>query len=170
MQLTAQRDQAITAATEPINRKYKEGLELLLRRATQASDLDAALRIRQTLGGVATAPGVPTPLTPPSPPATSGISTPSKVGLTKHGLENELARSSTWVTKTNSWLQTMIIEKGKVIHNPNKDGVGRTASFHAVDGVTIVYQWDGKPCTITFSPDLKICTRNQTEQTEYRRK
>ncbi len=43
--LTAQRDQALAAADEPINRKYKEDLEALMRNAMQANDVDAATKI-----------------------------------------------------------------------------------------------------------------------------
>lgn len=44
--LTADRDTALAAAAEPINRLYQTALEGLLHRATQESDLDTALRIK----------------------------------------------------------------------------------------------------------------------------
>jgi len=53
----------------------------------------------------------------------------------------------------------MSIEDGKVIHNPNDKGQGRTAKFQALDGATISFQWDGKPMTMTFSSDLSTCMR-----------
>ena len=152
-QLGAQREREIGVAMEPINRRYKESLELLLRRATQANDLDAALKIRETIATVGST--VPVASSPPT--ATSSGST-SKVELTKRGLESRLDKT-TWATDSNNWLRKMVIEDGKVIHNPNDKGQGRSAKFHAVDGATIVYQWDGKPCTITFSPDLSNCMR-----------
>lgn len=37
-------------AAVPINLRYKEELEKLLRRATQANDLDAAIKIREAIG------------------------------------------------------------------------------------------------------------------------
>ncbi len=43
------REQSLEAAAAPINRRYKESLEQLLRRATQNADLDTALKIRQAL-------------------------------------------------------------------------------------------------------------------------
>jgi hypothetical protein len=52
-QLQQQRDKAIADATDPINRRYQVALEQLLRKATQANDLDAALKIRQFLQGQA---------------------------------------------------------------------------------------------------------------------
>ncbi len=48
-QLRNQREKAIAAANEPINRRYRELLEQLLKRATQANDLDAAIKIRDAL-------------------------------------------------------------------------------------------------------------------------
>jgi hypothetical protein len=154
-QLTAQRDKEISAANEPINRRYKQAMEGLLRRATQANDLDAALKIRQASGD------------PASPAATSSTpaSAPTKVALTKRGLENHL-EGTTWVTDTNDWLQKFTFQKGSVISNPSKEGKGRTAVFHAVDGATIVYPWDGGQSTISFSPDLQTCTRGPIQ---YRR-
>jgi hypothetical protein len=51
--LTAQRDKAIEAAAAPIEKKYQEALEVMLKKAMQASDLDGALKIREALGQVA---------------------------------------------------------------------------------------------------------------------
>jgi hypothetical protein len=47
--LKAQHKRAIAEAVEPINRRYQASLEQLLRRATQAGDLDLALSIRNEL-------------------------------------------------------------------------------------------------------------------------
>ena len=52
IQIAGQRDQALAAVAEPVNRRYKENLEALLRRATQANDLDAALKIRQAIANL----------------------------------------------------------------------------------------------------------------------
>lgn len=57
-QLQDQHDKAVAAATEPLHRRYKEGLDKLLRYATQANDLDAAVKIKAEmvkLGFAATA-------------------------------------------------------------------------------------------------------------------
>ena len=48
-QLTLDRDKALAATAEPINRLYQTALEALQRRATLANDLDTALRIKQAL-------------------------------------------------------------------------------------------------------------------------
>jgi hypothetical protein len=50
-QLIEQRDKAITAATAPIIDRFKANAEQLLRRATQAGDLDAANKIKASIGG-----------------------------------------------------------------------------------------------------------------------
>jgi hypothetical protein len=48
-QLQQQRDKALQSATEPIQRSYRQGLEALARRATQAGDLEAAELLRKEL-------------------------------------------------------------------------------------------------------------------------
>jgi hypothetical protein len=53
-QLTLERDRALAAASEPINRRYQAALEQLLRRATQANDLDTAVRIKAALARLST--------------------------------------------------------------------------------------------------------------------
>jgi hypothetical protein len=48
-QLQDQHTKAVAAAIEPLKRRYQTSLEQLLKRATQANDLDTALRIREQL-------------------------------------------------------------------------------------------------------------------------
>jgi hypothetical protein len=55
-QLNTERDKALTAAAEPINRRYQTALEALLRRATLANDLETAIRIKQALEKVSAKP------------------------------------------------------------------------------------------------------------------
>jgi hypothetical protein len=148
-----QRERESSAALEPINRRYKESLESLLRRATQAGDLDAAIKIREAIAAVDS---TARPAVASSAPPANDSS--SKVELTKRGLEKRLEKT-TWVTPSNNWCKKLLIEDGKVIHNPNDKGQGRSARFQALDGSTIAFQWDGKPMTITFSPDLSTCMR-----------
>ena len=50
--LTQERDRAVAAATEPIQRIYKTALETMLQRATEAKDLEGALQIREALEAV----------------------------------------------------------------------------------------------------------------------
>ena len=49
MQAQEQRDKALAAAAEPINRRYQASLEALVRRATQAGDLTTSIKIREEL-------------------------------------------------------------------------------------------------------------------------
>jgi hypothetical protein len=46
---TVERERALAAAAEPINRRYQTTLEALLKRATATNDLDTAVRIKQVL-------------------------------------------------------------------------------------------------------------------------
>ncbi len=70
-QVREQRDKAIAAAVDPINRRYQASLEQLLRRATQASDLETALKIKKEMGTAAAA------AKPESPAA--GAKTPEEI-------------------------------------------------------------------------------------------
>ena len=58
--LQDQHTKAVAAATEPLKRRYQGSLEQLLKRATQANDLDTALRIRQQLTALGAAEVSPT--------------------------------------------------------------------------------------------------------------
>jgi len=51
-QLTAQYDKAVIEATYPITQRYKDALEQLLKKATQANDLDAAVKIRTIIASL----------------------------------------------------------------------------------------------------------------------
>ncbi len=53
-QLKEQRDKAILTATDPINRRYKVALEQLIGRATQAKDLESAVKAKAELTDLAT--------------------------------------------------------------------------------------------------------------------
>lgn len=54
-QLQDQHTKAVAAATEPLKRRYQTSLEQLLKRATQANELDTALRIREQLAALGAA-------------------------------------------------------------------------------------------------------------------
>lgn len=55
-QLREERDKAIAAATDPINRRYQASLEQLLHRATQTNDLDTTNKIKAEMTGGAADP------------------------------------------------------------------------------------------------------------------
>jgi hypothetical protein len=143
--LALQRDKAISVAISPINKRFNAETEALLKRATQANDLDAALKIRHAMAGN----------------PTIAAAAPGLVELTKRGLEKKLV-GMTFATETNDWLQRVTFAKDcVVIHNPDEKGKGRAATFKAVDGQTITYPWDGITMTIGFAPDLGSCVRGQ---------
>ena len=52
--LTQERDKALASAAEPINRRYQSALDALLKKATQANDLETALKIKQATDRLAT--------------------------------------------------------------------------------------------------------------------
>ena len=54
-ELRDQHSKAVAAALDPINRHYKESLEQLLRRATQAGELDAAVKIKEEISQITAA-------------------------------------------------------------------------------------------------------------------
>lgn len=79
------------------------------------------------------------------------------VEQTKHGLEKRLEKTS-WKTDSNSWLQKLTFEKGKVVVNPDKDGKGRTEPFKTLDGATVEIPWDGGgKITLIFQLDFSSC-------------
>jgi hypothetical protein len=49
MELQSQRDKELSFATDPIYRRYRTALEELLQKATQANNLDAAVKIKAAL-------------------------------------------------------------------------------------------------------------------------
>jgi hypothetical protein len=51
-QLQEDRQKALAAAAEPVNRRYEASLQQLLRRAMQSNDLDTAVKIRAELQGL----------------------------------------------------------------------------------------------------------------------
>ena len=90
-QLQDQHTKAIAAAAEPVNRLYKSSLEQLLRRATQASDFEAALTIKKEIDSLnspaqntATA---TTPVTPAGAPGGSKIALKQQLSNTKWSVE-----------------------------------------------------------------------------------
>jgi len=54
--LKEQREKAIAAATDPVERQYKAGLEQLLKKATAGNDLDTAVKIKEILDAMTSPP------------------------------------------------------------------------------------------------------------------
>ena len=63
-QLKDLREQALSAASQPINQMYRASLEQLLRRATQDDDTETAAKIKFELQALAEAPAAPPAMTP----------------------------------------------------------------------------------------------------------
>ena len=64
VQLTEERDRALTAATEPIVQLYRTALEHLLQKAIESNDLASAAKIKAAIAGSET--GVKSPKTKPA--------------------------------------------------------------------------------------------------------
>jgi hypothetical protein len=129
-QLKEQRDKAVAAATIPINRRYKESLEDLLRRATQANDLDAANKIKDEMKQL----GFDTAAT-----ATSVSSTPNFVDkLTK--------QAWTWTSHPGGRDRVEFSKTGDVTHNG-----WQGAKWVAKPGNTVVITMGSTQATLKFN-------------------
>ena len=138
-QLQDQREKALAAATEPVNRRHQAALESLLRRATQANDLDAALKIKeelQKLGSAAPPPG-------------------SVSGVTVESLTNRLIGTK-WTYFDKETLT--LLADGKAQWSSGRDPwpwkVAKAGS-RVIEGMNVAKQ---KKFTITFDHDLKTGT------------
>lgn len=134
-QLREQRDKAIAAATEPINRRYQASLEQLLRRATQANDLDTANKIKAEMTG-----GVGDPQA-----ATQFAGGPRNIEKTLPGQWNwEGTNHKTWGT---------FIQNGEF----RMDGVTHEWKVSS-NGTVTVSRPDKTKATFRLSSDLKTFT------------
>ena len=138
-QLTDQRDKAVAAATEPINRRYKTSLEQLLQRAIQSKDLDAAVKIREALGQ-------PAGLVPDT----------AKPKITKAAQTRRLDKSA-WRETGNAWVSDLRFQGDKMIILPRNGGT-TPVDFRVGNDGTINFTWDGKPDSITVSDDFATLT------------
>jgi hypothetical protein len=90
----AERERALAVAAEPINRRYRDSLDKLFRKATQAAELDLAKAIQaelQAVGGTAAATAAGGAVIPQATTATAGA-TVGKADLKK------LIEETTWVS------------------------------------------------------------------------
>lgn len=134
-QLQAQHARALAAAAEPVNRRQIAALEALQRRATQANDLETAIKIKAELAKLVT--------------ATSGTNATSAAG---ESLSARLVGTK-WV-----WFgsETLTFESdGKAVWNGRREpwpwkveNVGR----RVISGQNMV---NGKKFTITFDAEFK---------------
>ena len=124
---------------EQLTKSYLVVLDTLQKRLTVENKLEKALIVKAERDKAPAAPA------------------PSKVELTKRELEKKV-EGMTYMTDANFWLKKYTFGKGKVTINPDKDGKGRTQPFHALDGATIAYPWEGgDDHKLIFAPDLSSC-------------
>ena len=142
-QLKAQRDKAAATALEPINRRYRESMEQLLRKATQGNDLDTALKIKTELGAL----GSPLAPSPPRPADAPVIVAPPPSGAAFTDLKLQLPGS-----KWND-----VKYKVRVTFAPNgkltKGSLTGTYEAKAHNIVTIQDENDKKPQQYNLSRD-----------------
>ena len=134
----AERDKAAAAAVEPINRRYKDSLEQLLRRATQGNDLNTALKIKTELGA-ATA-GLAT-VTPPA--KQDDAAAP---GAALSDLKLQISGSKWKFTSTSHWVE---FRPDGSLRYDAKMGTWESKSK---DKVTITVEKD-KPLILTLTRD-----------------
>ena len=139
--LRDQRDKAIAAAIDPINRRHQASLDQLLRRATQGNDLETALKIKQELGAAAASVAV----TPQPTAQTTG----NKI-KTKREIEKYLTNTSWDVVQTKSkspWGSLTFKEKGVLSFQKDRKWSVTT------NGKVLLEQFQ-----VEFSADMKAFT------------
>ena len=140
--IVQERNSAIAAAAEPINRRYRTALEQLLRRATQTGDVDTAVKIKEALQAL-----------DPKDPGGAVIGDPPASRIV----------NTTWLWWGS---QTITFQNGGKVHWSE----GQTWTWAPVDANTIKGKTStGQPFTITFSPDFKTGTIQGAVDGETRR-
>jgi hypothetical protein len=136
-QLQDQREKALAAADEPVNRRYLAALEQLQRRVTQTGDLDGALKIRTEIEALSKAMASPAGAAPATTPA-SAASPTAPTGTPAPGALRILAGMH-W-----AWFEDLEFVKGGNWLEFNKDGSGKSSFGHpiiwSVDGTTLSVQ------------------------------
>lgn len=137
-QLRADRDKAAEAALDPINRRYKEELEKLFKRATQAAELALAQQIQaelQAVGGAGASKAVDT---------SAGNDKPSGAPMDKSELK-KFIENSVWKIKeskgdTRPPADIVFQRNGQVIATKPGD-----AHFYALEAPDIVKLYKNDP-------------------------
>lgn len=129
--LKEQRDKAVAAAVDPINRKYQTALEQLKDKATLNKDLESALKIREELRILST-----------NGTASAALTPKSKTG---EDLVGRLPGTS-WFWGAD---QSM---KFKFLPNGHFDGHFKGATWQALSPEIIFYTWGGN----SFSGVMRV--------------
>ena len=138
-QLQEQREKALAAAAEPVNRRYLAALEALQRRATQTNDLETAIKIKEELQKLGAAA-----------PAANDTS-----GVTVESLTNRLIGTK-WIWFGKETLT--LLADGKAQWSSGRDPWPwkvTSAGRRVIEGENVVKK---NKFTITFDRDLKTGT------------
>ena len=156
-QLREQRDKMVATAIEPINRKYQVSLDQLLRRATQANDLDTALKIKQEMGASAVTAAAPLTAKPET--------TTNKL-KTKKQLEDYLT-NSVWKavqTKTNTpWGEMTFKPKGVLDFNKERTWAVTNNGKVTVAGYNLEFSTDMRTFKVVWGGSGELVGTLNTE-------
>lgn len=133
--LKEQRDKALAAAVDPINRKYQTALEQLMDKATQNKDLESAVKIQEELRILAANGTASTTLTPKS-----------KAG---EDLVGRLPGTS-WFWGSGNTM------KFKFLPNGHFDGHFKGATWQALSPEIVFYSWGGNSFSGVMRVDKKF--------------
>ena len=123
--LREQRAKALAAAADPINRRYQEGLTKLIDRATQAKDLETALKIKEELSLLA---------------YDGAASGSSKVGSISVKADDPVSKlpTTSWYWGPNKTMKFTFLRDGRF------SGHFKGATWRPVSPDLIYYSWGGK--------------------------
>lgn len=144
-QLTADRDKSAAVALDPINKRFRVGLEQLLKRATQANALDDAIKIREALGT----------------PAAGAPSAPATVSKTAaHNLQRKLIGTQ-WTGDGKNYVGELQFIDAKSV-KWTKTGGGPTAlvSYDIAEDGSVRFKIGPNENTLGFAADFKTLTLN----------
>lgn len=123
-QLRGQRDKALAAAVEPVNRSYKDSLDQLYRRTVQANDPGTADKIKEELKQLGF-----------DPPPVAGIlpaATPTPVVSDAVFAAHLMKQSWTWTSRPGGRDRLDFNKDGTVTHNGWKDAKWVAGKPHTV--------------------------------------
>jgi hypothetical protein len=123
-QLRGQRDKALAAASEPVNRRYKELLDQLYQRTVQANDPGTADKIKVELKQLG--------FDPPEGAGISPAATPAPVLSDTLFVAHLMKQSWTWTSRPGGRDRLDFNKDGTVTHNGWKDAKWVAGKPHTV--------------------------------------